>query len=126
MFVGGARKAGVEASQQVEDELRVEDGVADVAQGISRGFHLLAVGVDGEVTLSHRMEFVTQEDSSRGLVRLVDAGDRRSQLTGGLIGGLGEIEDVVPDGAAQPIADTGVSSNPGRVGRACLLRAINV
>jgi len=72
------------------------------------------------------MEFVTQEDGARGLVRLVDAGDCRPQLTGGLIRGLGEIEDVVPDGAEEPIADTGVSSSPGRVGRACLLCAIDV
>ena len=72
------------------------------------------------------MEFVTQEDYARGLVRLVDAGDRRPQLTDGLIRGLGEIEDVVPDGAEEPIANTGVSSSPGRVGRACLLRAIDV
>jgi len=72
------------------------------------------------------MEFVTQEDGARGLVRLEDAGDRCPQLTGGLIRGLGEIEDVVSDGAEEPIADTGVSSSPGRIGRACLLCAIDV
>ena len=69
---------------------------------------------------------MTQEDGARDLVCLVDAGDRRPQLTGGLIRCLGEIEDVVPDGAEEPIADTGVCSSPGRVGRACLLRAIDV
>jgi hypothetical protein len=111
--------------QQDEDELQCNNSVADVAQGIGCGLHLLAVGVDGEVTLSHRMEIVTQEDGARGLIRLVDAGDRCPQLSG-LIWGLGEIEDIVPDGVEEPIADTGVSSSPGRIGRACLLRAINV
>jgi hypothetical protein len=55
--------------------------VADVTQGISGSLHLLVVVVDGEVALSHQVEFVTQEDGTRGFVRL-EAGDRCPQLTG--------------------------------------------
>ena len=69
---------------------------------------------------------MTQEDGARGLVRLLDAGDHRPRLSSGLIRGLSEIEDVVPDGAEEPVADTGVGGSPGRVGRVRLLCAIDV
>jgi hypothetical protein len=64
----------------VKNELRIDDGVADVTQGIGSSLHLLAVVVNGEVTLSHQVEFVTQEDGARGFVRL-EARDRCPQLT---------------------------------------------
>ena len=53
--------------------------MADVTQGIGSGLHLLAVVVDGEVALSHRVELVTQEDGAGGLVRLKEACDRHPQ-----------------------------------------------
>lgn len=68
--VGTVGKVGV------EDELRMDNGVADVMRGINGSLHLLAVVVDGVVALSRRIEFVTQEDGVRSLVRLEEVGDR--------------------------------------------------
>lgn len=57
--VGDTGEAGVEAAKEVEDKLRDNDSIADITQGIIGGLHLLAEVMDGEVTLSHRVEFVT-------------------------------------------------------------------
>jgi hypothetical protein len=68
--VGSARVAWVETTQKVHHELGVEDGVADIAEGINGLLHALTELVDGEVTLCHRMELFHKEDSTRRLVGL--------------------------------------------------------
>jgi len=52
------------------------------------------------------MEFLTQEDGARCLVCLVHAGDCHPQLMGGLIWGLGEIEDVISNDAEEKVEQT--------------------
>ena len=73
--VSSAGEARIEAAQEIEDKLRVGDGTADVAERIGGGLHLLAVLVDGGVTLGHGVELVTQEDGTQGLVGLEEALD---------------------------------------------------
>lgn len=42
-MVGGAGETWVEATLQVEDELRLMNGVAEVEEGTDGGLHLMAV-----------------------------------------------------------------------------------
>jgi hypothetical protein len=50
-----------------------------------RSLHLLAVLVDKEVTLSHGVEIVTEEDGVVSLVRLEEDLDRCLELVGHLV-----------------------------------------
>lgn len=68
--VGGASEVRVEATQQVEDELRVEDSVSNITNCIGGSLHLFAVLINGEVALSHVVKLVTKEDGVGGLARL--------------------------------------------------------
>lgn len=78
---GNAREARIEAVQQVEDELQVEDCVADITERIGGGFHILVVLVDGEVALGHGVELVAKEDGTRSIVRLEEGLDGRPKLS---------------------------------------------
>ena len=48
---GGVGEARVDAVQQVEHQLTIQDGVADVAKGVGSLLQLRGVSLDGEVTL---------------------------------------------------------------------------
>ncbi|KAJ1256477.1 hypothetical protein BS78_K015300 [Paspalum vaginatum] len=63
--VGEAR---VDPSQEVEDELRVLHGMADIVEGVSRCLHALTGISDGGVALLHAVELVAEEDGPRFLV----------------------------------------------------------
>jgi hypothetical protein len=75
--VGDARVDLVEAAQEVEDEVRLRDGLPDVAQFVGLLLHANAVGVNGQVPLSHRVKLVIQEDGARSFVRLEHPADDR-------------------------------------------------
>jgi hypothetical protein len=66
--VGRVGVAGVDAAKKVEDELRVQDEVADVAERARHGLHAPAKLGDGGFTLLHGMELVVEEDGVRLLV----------------------------------------------------------
>ena len=107
----------VEAAEQVEDEVGLGDGLPDVAKIVGSLLHAHAVLVDGGVALGHRVELVTQEDGAGRLVSLVQVGDGRPELAGGLLGaGHSEVEDGVGDGAEDPTADAEVSLHPCIIG----------
>ena len=46
----------VEPSQQVEDEVGFRDGLPNVAQFVGLLLHANAVGVNGQIPLSHRVD----------------------------------------------------------------------
>jgi hypothetical protein len=75
--VGDARVDLVEAAQEVEDEVGLRDGLPDVAQFVGLLLHANAVGVNGQVPLSHRVKLVIQEDGARSFVRLEHPADGR-------------------------------------------------
>jgi hypothetical protein len=124
--VGGAGKAGIEAAEEVEDELRVGDGATDIAQSIGCGLHPLGVVVDGVIALGHGVELVTQEDGARSLVGLEEAPDGNPKLARSLIRCRSKTDDVRLGRAEEPAADAGVGNGPSRVSGAGLRRAVDV
>ena len=109
----------VEPAQQIEDEVGLRYGLPDIAQFVGLLLHANAVGVNGQVPLSHRVEFVIQEDGARSFVRLEHSADGRPKGARRLrVVGHGEVEDGVGDGAVHPSADAEVSLRPGLVGGA--------
>jgi len=56
--VGGVGEARVDAVRQVEHQLAIQDGVADVAKGIGSLLQLRGVSLDGEVTLGQGGEIL--------------------------------------------------------------------
>jgi hypothetical protein len=113
--VGSAGEARVEAALEVETELRVGDDAADITKRVGGGLHLLGIVVDGGVALGHRVELVAQEDGVWGLVGLEEAPDGQPEGTRGLIWRRRQAEDIWPNRAKEPTANTGVSNVPGRV-----------
>lgn len=55
--------------------------MADIAEGISSLFHLLGVGVDGEITLGHGVKLLTEDDGAGLLVRPKEVGDGDVEIT---------------------------------------------
>jgi hypothetical protein len=88
---------GVEAAQEVEDELCGGDSVADLPMGIGGTLELLGVGVDREVALGQVVELLLEEDGARLLVRLEQCLDGDVQRAGVLSRLHGEVEDGVVD-----------------------------
>jgi hypothetical protein len=70
--VGRVGEARVEAAKEVEDELGVLHGVADITEGVGGGFHALAVGGDAGVALLHGVELVIEEGGPGLLVGVED------------------------------------------------------
>lgn len=117
--VGDRRVDLVDAAQKVEDEVALEDGLANVAQFVGLRLHADAVVVDGGIPLNHRVELVIEEDGTRRFVRLEHVVDGLPQRACRLlIVGHGEVEDGVGGGAVHPSADAEVSLLPGFVGGA--------
>lgn len=105
-------EVGVDAAQKVENQLRLRDGVPDVAKGIGCRLHALAVGSDGEIALDHGVELMMKKDCTWFLVRLKEVGDGEPEGASRLIRFHGEVEDVVGDRAEQPVADAEVGLLP--------------
>jgi hypothetical protein len=125
--VGRVEETRVEAAKEVEDELGVIHGVADITLGVDSGLHALAVGGDAGVTLLHGVELVIKEDGMGLLVGTEDVHDGNPKSTGRL--GViihGEVKDGVIDGAKDPGLDVAVCLVPIPVGGIGGERAINV
>lgn len=84
---------------RVEDELRLRDGVADIAERVGECLHALAVLGNREITLRHRVELVAEEDGALSLVHLEQVLDGDPKIARGLVWFHGEVEDVISDGA---------------------------
>jgi hypothetical protein len=113
--------------KEVEDELGVLHGVADIMEGVGGGFHALAVGGDAGVALLHGVELVIEEGGPRLLVGVEDVLDGDPKSTGRLVVvAHGEVEDGVVDEAEDPTLDAAVRLVPIRVGRISGERAIDV
>ena len=54
--------------------------MANVTQGVGGGLHLLAVRINGEITLGHGVELVAEEDGAGSLVRLKESVDGDPKL----------------------------------------------
>jgi hypothetical protein len=87
-----------------------------------RSLHLLAVLVDKEVTLSHGVEIVTEEDGVGSLVRLEEAFDRSLELVGHLVQLEVEAKNVV----LEELRNAGFSDRLSPVMRTCRRHAVNV
>ena len=125
--VGGAGKLFVQPAEEIEDELRLIDGMADVAELVGGGLDAEAVVVDGGIPLSHRVELVAQEDGPLRLVRLEETVDGDPELTSGLGGaGRGHVEDGLGNGAEDPTPDTAIRLLPGGVGGGGWSSAVDV
>jgi len=114
--VGGTSEAGIEAAQEVEDELQVGDGVADIAERIGGGLHPLGVVVDGRIALGHGVELMTQEVALYG----------DPELACSLVRRRSKAEDVRSSGAKELAANAGVRDGPSRVSGIGLRRGIHV
>jgi hypothetical protein len=73
--VGGDGELGVQAANEVEDELRLRDGVTDITKRVSEGLHALTVVSDRRVTLNKSMKLVIEVDRARLLVVVEEIGD---------------------------------------------------
>jgi hypothetical protein len=77
--------------------------MADVVEVRSLLPHALGVGVDGVITLGHRVELVEVEDRVRGLIGAEESLDGDPDVAGGEVVAIdGEAEDGVVDGAEDP------------------------
>ena len=72
----------------------------NITQCVDGGLHLLTV-IDGEVTLGHGVELMTEEDNAGSLVRLEEGFDGSLELTGCLFWLDGGAKDIVCQGVAQ-------------------------
>ena len=124
--VGGVGEAGIDAAQKVEHKLRGGDGVTDLPHSVGSLLHLLRVGIDGEITLGHAVEFLPKDDRPRLLVRLEQSLDGDVQSMRILIRLHGEVEDGVVAGVVHPPANAGVGLGPRRVSRTSSLRVVDV
>ena len=86
--------------------------MADVAKSIGAGHDILAVVHHGKISMSQRMELVTQKNSMGFLVHLAQIVDGDVESTSVLIGLHGKREDVVRDGAVQPAPHTAILLYP--------------
>ena len=68
--------------------------------------------MDRHIPLSYCVERMTQEDGTRSFVRLEVVGDGDPKVPCCLVGGHGEVEDVLGDGAIEPAADGTVGLVP--------------
>jgi hypothetical protein len=101
--VGSVGEGRVETTQKIEDQLGLGHRVTDVLQGIGKLLHLLAIGVDRQITLQNQVELVVQVDGLGLLVGL-------EQVTDGDV--QSEREDVIIDGGGEPTLDRVVGDFP--------------
>jgi hypothetical protein len=112
--VAGGAEAGIGAVEEVEHHGGVVDGLADITEAINRSLHLLAIGLDRQVSLSQGHEGLAQEDGTQRLVRLEAGGDGSPMLACRRVGRHDEVMDGVGDGAVEPGTDATVLLEPNR------------
>jgi hypothetical protein len=119
--VGSAGVVLFQATEEVEDQLRLGDGVADVAELVGGRLDAEAVVVNGGFSLSHGVELLAQEDGALRLVGLEEAINGDPELAGSLVGGRrGHVKHSLGDGAVDPTPDAAISLPPcGVGGRRC-------
>jgi hypothetical protein len=120
--VAGGAEAGIGAVEEVEHHGGVVDGLADITEAINRSLHLLAIGLDGQVSVSQGHEGLAQEDGTHRLVCLEAIGDGSPMLVCHWVGRHDEVMDSVGDGAVELGTDTTVLLEPNRregIGRRC-------
>jgi hypothetical protein len=114
--IGGAGVLLVQPAEKVEDELRLVDGMADVAELFGGGLDAETVVVNGGISLSHGVKLVTQEDGPLRLVHLEEAINGDPELASSLGGGgRGHVEDGLGDRAEDPSPNAAVGLLPGGV-----------
>jgi hypothetical protein len=125
--IGGTGVLLVQPAEEVEDKLRLIDGMADVVELVGGGLDAEAVVVDGGVSLSHGVKLVTQEDGPLRLVHLEEAINGDPELASRLGGGgCGHVEDGLGDGAEDPTPNAEVGLLPGGIVEGRWSRAVDV
>jgi hypothetical protein len=118
--VSGDRELGVQTAHEVEDELRLRDGVTDIAKRVSEGLHALTVVSDRGVTLNKSMKLVVEVDRARLLIVVEEIEDGGVKGTSRLIIGThGEGEDGVFDRVVEPALDGVVGLRPHQIRGTC-------
>jgi hypothetical protein len=112
--VAGGAEAGIGTTEEVEHRGGVVDGLADITKAINLSLHLLAIGLDGQVSLSQGHEGLAQEDGTRRLVRLEASGDGSPMPVCRRVGRHDEVMDSVGDGVVELGTDTIVLLEPNR------------
>jgi hypothetical protein len=115
--VGGDEEHGVEARDEIEDELSVRNGVADVAKRVSGGLDTLAVVGDGGVPLNKSMKLIAKVDHARLRVVVEEVKDHGIEGAGGLIIVVhGEGEDKIVNRGVEVALDGVVGLFPHEIG----------
>jgi hypothetical protein len=118
--VSGDRELGVQTAHEVEDELRLRNGVTDIVKRVSEGHHALTVVGDGGVTLNKSMKLIAEVDRTRLLVVVEEIEDGCVKGTSRLIIGThGEGEDGVFDIVVESALDGVVGLRPHQIRGTC-------
>jgi hypothetical protein len=83
--VGCGGELGVQAVDEVEDELGLEDGVADVAKRVDEGFDVVIVIGNRGIPLNRSVKLIAKVDGVCLLVVVEEVGDRSVEGAGSLI-----------------------------------------
>ena len=86
--------------------------MANVVEGVGCLLHLLGVSVDGEISLHHGVELLSQDNRAGGLVRLEQSRNGDVEIACRLIWLHGEVENTIVDPAIHPAPDAGVGLRP--------------
>jgi hypothetical protein len=81
-------------------------------EGVCEGLDLLAILIDGHITLGNGVKLMTYEDRSWSFVSGEESIDGDPKLACSLIDDHGEIKDLVGGGSIEPAADAIVCLQP--------------
>lgn len=80
--VVGVGEVGVDAAEEIEDQLGFLHAMSDVTKRVNHLLHLLAVFQGGGITLGDVVELVVEEDRSRFLVGVEEVFRLRARVHG--------------------------------------------
>jgi hypothetical protein len=104
--VSGDGELGVEAADEVEDELSLQNGMADITERVAEGVDMLVVVGDGGVPLNKSVKLIAKGDCTHLLVVVEEVRDHDVEGTSGLIIVVhGEGKDGVIDRGLKPDLD---------------------
>jgi len=114
--LGHELKPFIESPQNVEHQSTVQDRLAEIGQGICHAFHLAAVVVDGEGTLTEGAKLRVEEHGARFAV----VEELLLKAEPGLPGSRGvvlvdDVQEVGGDGVEDPGQDDTVHARPCRI-----------
>jgi hypothetical protein len=107
-------EAVIQATEDVDDEEAVGDGLAELDEGVSECFHLAAVIRDGESALHQGAELGVDEDDPGFTIADELFFEGEPGGAGGRRGGSDDLEQLGGDGAVEPREDVEIHLDPVR------------